>query len=254
MNNKVLLVLWGESFRSGGQMTRTRGTGDYFAKQKSATLSHLELLDRIRKKHSLECDILLNSFTLNPEDDDSLISWYSDHGSKFIYHLHSKGFATEEETRRDTYSKAVDIIDDYEYVLFARVDLFFKKYFIDNFYFNDEKILFAHMDVSSNAKKFIVCDQIMLFPKKLFYTIKEEKIGSYSHDTVDNLLKHDKSLINKIDYFIHTLHICSTDLGWNPLYTQVGRKTNNSYDINTYYDIEKREFKKDSNLRGRYID
>ena len=106
MSNKVLLVLWGESFRSGGQMTRTRGTGEYFENQKSATSSHLELLDRIHKEHSFDCDILLNSFTLNPEDDNSLISWYSNYASnffstklllsKFIYHLHGQGFSGEE--------------------------------------------------------------------------------------------------------------------------------------------------------------
>ena len=34
MTNKILLVLAGESFRSGGQASRERGTGNYFEKQK----------------------------------------------------------------------------------------------------------------------------------------------------------------------------------------------------------------------------
>jgi len=250
MSNKVLLVLWGESFRSGGQMTRTRGTGDYFAKQKSATLSHLELLDRIRKEHSLECDILLNSFTLNPEDDNSLISWYSDYGSKFIHHLHEKGFAKEEETRSDTYDKTLDIIDDYEYVLFVRLDLRLKKYFIDNFYLDPEQIIFAHID--RHCQTFSVCDQIMLFPKKFFYTIKEKVIYTLGHNARNSLIKYDKDLINHIDYFVYTLHICSTDLGWNPLYTQVGRKHHAQENI--YYDIEDKQFKRGSNFWEEYRD
>jgi hypothetical protein len=276
MGSKILLVLWGESFRSGGQMTRTRGTGKYFEKQKWATSSHVELLDFIKKEYSCDSDILLNSFSLNPEDDQSLISWYSDYcvqnECKFIYNLHEKAFSTEQETRRDTYSKVVDIIDDYEYVLFVRLDLRLKQYFIDNFYFDCEKIIFAHIDlnlgVSSVCKNqpnmWPTCEQIMLFAKKFFYTIKEKIIDTGPHEVRNVLIQHDKNLINHIDYFVHTLHLSSTDLQWNPLYFQVGRNKNGSYDnsnvrkhkgdIDIYYDVNEYKFKLGSNWEKRYRD
>ena len=37
--------------------------------------------------------------------------------------------------------------------------------------------------------------------------------------------------INSIKFMLNTLHICSTDLGWNPLYIQVGRSYNLLYNI-----------------------
>jgi len=45
---KLLLVLNGESYRSGHQMTRTRATGNYIERQMLAQKSHIKLINHIK--------------------------------------------------------------------------------------------------------------------------------------------------------------------------------------------------------------
>jgi hypothetical protein len=45
-----------------------------------------------------------------------------------------------------------------------------------------------------------------------------------------------KRAIPDIEFFINTNHICSTDLGWNPLFVQVGRNYNIEYNKKIIYN------------------
>jgi hypothetical protein len=269
MLNKMLLVLWGESFRSGAQMTRTRGTGDYSKRQKLATTSHLNLIKKIKSKYSLDCDIMVNSYTLNNHDDKKLLSWYEDHAAnhntKFVYELHDKMFKTESDIMSYTYDKFIPSINDYDYVLVLRIDFYLKKYFIENFFLDSEKIIFGHIDITGNdvnSSKFDVSNGLVSLPKKLFYIIEDKIIHKSNHNSRNRLIEYDNNLIDNIDYYVKTPHICSTDLGWNPIYFQVGRFGSRRYDhklytsyksnIELYYDVEEKKFKKDINQTVKF--
>ena len=256
-NNKVLLVLHGESYRSGPQMSRIRGSKDYINLQKKASTSHINLMNTI--KNTYKTDVLINTYALNNSDDTFLLDFYKTNCNVIKSNFHEKLFNNEKEMLNNTYDNVQSIIDNYDYILFVRIDLYLKKFFIENLSF-DDKIMFAHID-SNDIRIFNICQQIMLYPKNLFHVIKNKLIYNATHEIRNNLISNNVS-INDIRYFINTLHVCSTDLGWNPLYIQVGRHYKKEYNThlifhNTcelYYDNSKHIFVKDIYKTTKYYE
>jgi hypothetical protein len=126
-----------------------------------------------------------------------------------------------------------------------------KKYFLDIFNFDDNKIKFGFIDSNFDIdlEPFCICQQIILFPKKYFYTITNKYFYNETHCIPDKIMKYGDS-IDIFDYFVYTRHTSNTFLGWNPLFIQVGREYNNKYDKNLpacrgveyYYDIKTHTF------------
>jgi hypothetical protein len=124
--------------------------------------------------------------------------------------------------------------------------------------FDDRYIKFAHIDANIDANidasrfdKYNICQQIALYPKKYFYTITNKIIYNATHEIRNKLIECNFPR-NDIKYFTNTLHICSTNLGWNPLYIQVGRdncveyeKNENCKKVEYYYNDDKDIFIKD---------
>lgn len=250
--NKVLLILHGESFRSGGtRATRIRGTGDYYEKQRWASESHLKLIDVMEKNNFV--DVIINTHYLNEEDDQRLLDLYE--GKNIIMSNFYKSIKNDEG--RDILIKCYDIInnisDNYEHIIMVRIDLYLKEYFLNIFSLTD-RIYFTHIDSNLAEKNgnFNVCYDIMVFPKKFYSVFENKLVYNHTHSIKDSIKEHVG--LENIDYFVYSLHICSTDLGWNPIYIQVDRKINNSYEvtgkgqkmINYFYDREKDIFIKDN--------
>jgi hypothetical protein len=260
-NNRVLLVLTGESFRNGPQFSRTRGTGDYINLQKKASTSHINLINTIKNKYTT--DIFINTYALNNADDTLLLDFYKTNCNVIKSNFHKNLFRNEDEILNNTYDNIQTIIDNYDYILFIRIDLYLKKFFIENLTF-DDKIMFAFIDSNNDLNDyntFSICHMIILYPKKLFHVIKNKIIYNATHNIRNNLINNNVS-INDIRYFINTLHICTTDLGWNPLYIVVGRIYNKEYNTQIdrhdtcdhYYDNINHIFVKDINKTIKYYE
>jgi hypothetical protein len=251
--SKLLLCLWGESYRSGPQLSRTRGTNNYSERQLFASQSHIDLIEQIKTNFNISTDIFINSYKLNDTDDNILINFYKNNNVNLIkYNFYNEIFPGEAILLNDIYDNICNLLEskenDYEFILFIRIDLYLKKYFRDNIIF-DDKIKFAHIDSNinineANATKFKnICQQIMIFPKNFYFVIKNKIIYNATHEIYNNLLANNISNDN-ISFFVNTLHVCSTDLSWNPLYVQVGRYYNLHYNktgihcdtINHIYD------------------
>ena len=73
-----------------------------------------------------------------------------------------------------------------------RIDLFLKKYCIDQIKLN-EKIYFAHIDsnmnieISNKSNRFGICQQIMIFPKKFFNIFTKKIIYNFTHEIKDEI-------------------------------------------------------------------
>ena len=235
---KLLLVLTGESYRSGVQMSRTRGTINYIERQVLASLSHINLINKIKDKYTIDTDVVINTYKLNENDDNELINIYKKNsvnliGSKFNNSI----FPNENSFLNNVYDDVNNLYinnDNYDFVLFIRIDLYLKNFFIENINFDNNKIKFIHIDSNidvNNEHIPSVCHQIMIYPKKFFYTLTEKIIYNETHGIYKKLINNNINK-NEIKFFINTIHVCSTDLGWNPFYVNVGRKYSCGYNTN----------------------
>ena len=261
---KLLLVLNGESYRSGSQMTRTRGTSNYYERQMLASMSHIKMINAIKYKYDIDTDVLINTYTLNDNDDNKLIDIYKSNNVNIVRsNFHKHLFNCEHDILNNNYDNTIDLNNthEYDYIFYVRIDLFLKKYLIENVSFNSEKICFSHMDSNQtlNVDDIKVFHGMFIIPKKFFSVIYNRIIYNSTHQMYINLLKNNISRDN-VEFMVNTGHVCSSDLGWNPLYIQVGRFYRIEYNIhlpyqNTcsyYYDNQKKNFVFDNDKTINY--
>jgi hypothetical protein len=249
---RVLLTLWGESFRYGPQASRSRGISNSKELQTFASQSHLDFVSMLENKYNCNVDIFLNTYKLNNDYDNYLVNFYKKYIVKEVFY--DSLFPGEIQFLNNMYDIVCNVMNNYELLIFIRIDLYLKSYFINEaFYINNNKIMFAHIDsnLASVPSHYGICQQIMTFPKKLYFTISNKIIYDSTHGI---WVKLNNFGVKDIGLFINTLHICSTDLGWNPLYIQIGRNINTTYElggvcqssIDHYYDDKSRVLIKDA--------
>lgn len=231
MCNKILLVLNGESFRSGNTHSRVRGDDKNCNKQQiEAAYSHVRLIKYIEKKFNKKCEIYINSYTSGQEHN--LIKIYKDY--LISYNFNECSFNSEFEFINNTIDNLVTNIDikTYEYIFFIRVDYYLKKYFFDTIRF-ENKALYAFVDsnpITPDDKTFeyfnCVCFALTLIPNKFYKLLKDRKAW-YQHHSASLLSKELQATLDEpstdIDLFVPTLHWSNSSIEWNPLFVQCGR-------------------------------
>jgi len=257
---KVLIVINGEGYRSGPQMSRTRGTGDYIRRQMLASKSHIKLVNML-KSQGHEVDVILNTYKLNEKDDNDLLYYYQRNSNVIQSYFYDHLFPSENHLYENIFHNVIPKQNDYDFVLFVRIDFYLKQLFFETLKFTEDKITFPFIDSSidlnyaNNTNHFFICHPIFIMPKKYFYTFYDntfyDNISSiiYPHDFRNGLID---SGVPKDDilFMTNTLHVCCTSLGWNPYYIVVGRSYNNLYNTNChccstvehYYDTESHKF------------
>jgi hypothetical protein len=251
---KLLLVLNGESYRSGSQMTRTRGTGNYYERQMLASMSHINLINAIKYKYDIDTDVIINTYSLNENDDNKLINIYKSNNINIVRsNFHKHLFNCEHDLLNNNYDNTIDFLNEnynYDYIFYVRIDMYLKKYLLENISFKSDKIIFSHIDSNIPSNGCIpVYHGMFIIPRKFFYIIHNRIIYNTHHEIYNKILKNNISRDN-FEFMIDTLHVCSSDLGWNPLYIQVGRFYKIEYNIhlpfqnkcNYYYDNQNNTF------------
>jgi hypothetical protein len=242
----VLLVLTGESYRLGPQMSRGRGGEEGKKRQILASLSHMKLVNALKEKN-IESDICMITYAYTPEYDNELTSIYSPY---LKYSIFFPALFPTEEHFIDATTIFINNIDitGYSHIIFIRIDVFLKDYFIRTFELNVENVIFAHVDTNTRYENYKgVCHFLCIFPKKYFEYIKYRHPHTAASDLVIHIGYHNIGLI------INTLHLISTDLEWNPLYIQVGR--HNSLDFyakDKIYNTVSREIEYSNTLPFNY--
>ena len=240
---KLLLVLNGESYRSGKQMSRYRGTKNYIERQFLACKSHVKLINLIKDKYNIDTDVILYTYKLNETDDNNLINYYKNHNVNIIsVTFLSSICGNEKQFLNLTYDKVNDHLLGYDGCLLIRIDLYLKEFYIQNVIF-DDKIIFPHIDIYHDINTttlFPVCHSIIYYPKQYFHVIENKIVYNSTHEIYENLINQNIHHSN-IDFSINTIHWCSTDGQSNPLYCQIGRKyvSNYYFNKNTFYLYDK---------------
>jgi len=213
---KCLLVITGESFRYGPQGSRARSTCKAStSRQKLASYSHIRLINYMKKQFNYDTDILIDSYELNNEYDTMILNWYAPYVIKARFNkiIFPNEMAFVESTNNNL---ASEDLSEYDYIVFIRIDFYIKKYFLNRFNTIDNSIRYAHMDYNGGGN----CHNIIYLPKCYFHLINAPLSENFR---TPHYGMHNVKTNLKTSLFINSYHSLSTDLNWNPLYSQVGR-------------------------------
>lgn len=257
--NNILIILTGESYRSGEQTTRTRGTDNYKLRQLLASKSHVSLANKLSKDNNVF--ISLSTYKLNEIDDNILYNYYYTKTQLLDSIFYDKCFSGECDHLNEVFNRIKPRLNNFNYIILIRIDYYLKKYCIDNFILDQYKILFTHIDSNFdiNNNYIPINHGLIVIPNKFYNKIYDNTLYNLHHHSREKLLNNGLS-INDIGFMTNTLHVCNTNLGWNPFYIQVGREYSNKYSndedcqstIEYYYDINENKMVHDINKTVLY--
>jgi hypothetical protein len=171
-------------------------------------------------------DILINTYDTKYENE--LKSWYSPYSLKYITNKELMG---PDNLVKNSLSQINN--NDYEFIIFTRMDVCFKPYFIDTFSINLEKIMFISihtmhfntrewncgflLDVPENPVKEntpAVNATILIVPKKHYIIFNDISVEHYGWLKYNKLgIKHEE-----MDFILDTYHDADPFKESNPAY------------------------------------
>lgn len=212
-----LLLLYGESFRDGGQLSRLRDTKFSFIPQQTATNSHIEFCKYIKEKYDISMDIIIS--THNTKYETQLKKWYNPH--KYISH--------ESNTIKDAeklVQNAVNVIDrKYEFIFLTRMDIFLKPPFFKKFNPNWSTIKFFSQNTTlwqcgMDGPFPVVNHTCEFIPKQYFQVLFNIGVDHLSWRHYHEIFHIPNS---KMGFMVNTYHDADSFKDFNPYYKMVSR-------------------------------
>jgi hypothetical protein len=215
------IVLFGESFRLGGQGTKNRGSDKSYTEQINAAHSHLSFIKDLQAKN-ICIDVCISSYTTKFDND--LLKVYSD---VLIAHEFYEDLIGPSAQIQSALVKLGNI-DKYNFVFLIRVDLFLKPKFIELFNANWDKIMWPSICMKPHHKWVNhprVNDMMIFVPRKYFAYLKDLH---YNYDGGHAQWKYyvDSTDLtyNDLDTILNTYHDSDSAKDYNPLYSIVNRQ------------------------------
>jgi hypothetical protein len=225
-NKKCLLVYYGGSFREGNIGSTVSDTKYGYEAQKHASITHAKLKKVLNQK-GFQTDILIN--TRHTEYKDDLMNWYNPFNiilNNIPTKMHGKDYMIQSCIQN------INKLDknEYQFILFIRIDLFLKPDFYKIINTESNKIMFLANNYNprdcknSINKEPSIVDLFVYIPKKYYY-ILDNKFK----------LEHNSWLYYKKNYnlndndmaFMSTLKFDSNSIiDNNPYYVMGSRKEN----------------------------
>ena len=230
MAKNALLILYGESFRLGGQSTRNRGSVESYEAQMKAAQTHINFIKHLQTKQ-INMVVSINSYTTQYEDN--LMGIYNDVLYDGIFYHDLIG-------QSKLIHNCVDRINEdyFDFILCMRIDLFLKDRFLEIFNPDSDKILFPSICFEPHDKCGIhprVNDMMMFVPKKYISFLKEKKFNLF-HDTWKNLIEDFNLDYSDLDMMLNTYHDSDSEKDYNPIYYIVNRPENNNHRTKKIFD------------------
>ena len=223
--NKGLLLLYGESFREGGQGDRTRDTSNSLNTQKLASDSHILFCKHLKNKYNIDMEIIINTYDTKYENE--LKEFYKD--MPIINYISQ----TELIGPTNLVNNSLKQINQskYDFILFTRPDIILKPYFLEIFNPEWNKIMFISATPISIATAFhspllikegypSVITILTFVPNNHFDILKKFDPECESWRTYAIEFNKNK---NDMDYMTDTYFEANTILNKNPIYNMTGR-------------------------------
>lgn len=209
---KILLI--GESFRSGGQGTRTRDLPVSHEGQRLACMSHVALANRLESKGT-KTSFFIESYATKFKDD--LESWY---GPRLVRINLRKNLVGLQVLVRDGMSG----LGAEEPILVCRIDLMLKELFGEVLDPNWDRLMFPsscwipdHMC----GMRPRVSDMMMFVPKSIIPKISADPF--LSHKAWEKYEKNRILRRDEMGLMLDTYHDSDSAKDYNPLYRIVNR-------------------------------
>jgi hypothetical protein len=228
---KSLLILFGESFRLGGQNSRNIGSQESYEPQINAALTHIKFIENLKEKN-INMVVSINSYTT--KFDDSLNEIYKSVllDSKYYENLIGQGLLIH-----NCYNRIVDV-NQYDFILCMRIDAFLKDKFFEIFNPYSDKILFPSICYKEGG--FHRCgshprvnDMMMFIPKKYFNFINKFWL---CHESWFNLIEYHELTYEDLDTMLNTYHDSDSSKDFNPIYYLVNRPENKNHKTEGIFD------------------
>ena len=216
-----LLILFGESFRLGGQGNRNTGSKDSYEAQINAAKTHVDFIMNLKKKN-INMLVSINSYTTQYDEDLNKI--YKDVLYDKIYYNNLLG---QNKLIHNCLDR-IDNINKFDFILCMRIDLFLKDKFTEIFNENSDKILFPsicfepHHKIGSHPR---VNDVMMFVPRKYIDFFKENKYD-LNHNTWYELVEKYNFNYDELDMMLNTYHDSDSAKDYNPIYYIINRPEN----------------------------
>ncbi len=217
---RCAVLLLGESFRLGGQGTRNRGSEESYSAQMAACQTHVAFFEHLKARHGFDgVDVYLTSYTT--QFDDRLLEVYGEYVKRHTFY---DDVIELDNLYRNTLPSVVPR-EQYEFVLFLRVDLFLKPRFTEVFDPTWTTIRFPticwmrdHVALGRHPR---INDMLLFVPKNHFEHLSHMRLASHE---LWYLLVEDHGLsYDSLDTMIDTYHDSDSAKDFNPLYYIVNR-------------------------------
>lgn len=217
-----LLILFGESFRLGGQGNRNRGSDESYEAQINASLSHIRFIEFL-KKRNINMTVSINSYTT--KFDSSMNEIYK---SVLVDSKYYENLIGSAKLIHNCVDRITDI-NDYDFILCMRIDLFLKDKFFEIFNPYSNTIMFPSVcfkPYHKSGRHPRVNDMMMFLPKKYFNLIKKFNLG---HDSWNHLIDLHNLTYEDLDMMLNTYHDSDSAKDFNPIYYIVNRNVINTH-------------------------
>jgi len=245
-SKKLLLIICGEGFRSGGRFSRKNGLEESYKAQEDACKTHMDLVRKIESK-GYTVEILLNTY--HTKYDEKLKEFYG----KNLKHanFHTKKFDSQYQMMKNCVESFEGLDTHYDAVVITRLDMHVKQKLIDDYDPSVNTVQFLYLLSTKILRTLhgnvMVNDVFLHFPNRFFEKLKairdpnsEKGFAEYFHNYLDIIpLKYGTEYSLLADSF----YDANPSTGWNPYYTLVGRESVETWDDRDKKITELPEFK-----------
>jgi hypothetical protein len=236
-DKKCLLVYYGGSFREGNIGSTTTDTDYGYEAQKNASITHAKL-KRVLNKKGFQTDIIIN--TRHTDYKKELMKWYNPFDiiiNNIPLKLHGKDYMIQSAIKNiDKLNK-----QDYDFILFIRIDLFLKPEFYNVLNTESDKINFLANNYSpkncNNKQKGSpeIVDLFIFIPKKYYYILDNK--FNLNHDSWSYYKKNYKLSDSDMAFMSDMMFDSNSSIDKNPFYVMSSRDENKvihrNFDIKT---------------------
>jgi len=223
---KALICYYGAAFREGNIGSTVTDTKYGYNTQKNTSISHAKLKKVLNEK-GYQTDILVN--TRKTKYENELESWY-DPFSLVINKLSNRIHGRDAMVTSTIESINKINKDEYEFILFVRIDLFLKPEFFDVLDTESDKINFLANNYDpkncnnykNNSPKIV--DLFIFIPKKYFYILDNNfRINHYSWYELKKIYKLTD---DDMTFMTNKMFDSNSYIDKNPYYVMSSRKEN----------------------------